>query len=83
MCPNLWHQSLQLKLAKKSIHTAKQTKQNAISGIGFLNASSSTGKTAFTSIQNDKYFSVSSSNSASVDLQLQMKLNYVSCQLSL
>ena len=52
---------------KKSIHTAKQTKnENAISGIGFLNASSSTGKTAFTSIQNDKYFSVSSSNSASV-----------------
>ena len=52
---------------KKSIHTAKQTKnENAISGIGFLNASSSTGKTAFTSIQNDKYFSVSSSNSVSV-----------------
>ncbi len=52
---------------KKSIHTAKQTKnENAISGIGFLNASSSTGKTAFTSIQNDKYFSVSSSNATSV-----------------
>ena len=53
---------------KKSIHTAKQTKnENAISGIGFLNASSSAGKTAFTSIQNDKYFSVSSSNATSVD----------------
>ena len=31
---------------KKSIHNAKQTKnENAISGIGFLNASSSVGKT--------------------------------------
>ena len=52
---------------KKSIHNAKQTKnENAISGIGFLNASSSTGKTAFTARQNDKYFSVNSSNAASI-----------------
>ena len=52
---------------KKSIHNAKQTKnENAISGIGFLNASSSVGKTAFTSIQNDKFFSVSSSSASTV-----------------
>jgi flagellar hook-associated protein 2 len=52
---------------KKSIHNAKQTKnENAISGIGFLNASSSLGKTAFTSIQNDKFFSVSSSSASTV-----------------
>ena len=52
---------------KKSIHTAKQTKnENAISGIGFLNASSSTGKAAFTARQSDKYFSVASSNAASI-----------------
>ena len=52
---------------KKSIHNAKQTKnENAISGIGFLNASSSVGKTAFTSRQSDKFFSVASSNAASV-----------------
>ena len=52
---------------KKSIHTAKQTKnENAISGIGFLNSSSSTGKAAFTARQSDKYFSVTSSNAASI-----------------
>ncbi|MDC0900344.1 flagellar filament capping protein FliD [Paracoccaceae bacterium] len=52
---------------KKSIHNAKQTKnENAISGIGFLNASSSVGKTAFTAIQNDKFFSVSSSSASTV-----------------
>ena len=52
---------------KKAIHSAKQTKnENAISAIGFLNASSLTSKTAFTAITNDKYFSVASSSASSV-----------------
>ena len=52
---------------KKAIHTSKQTKNdNAITGIGFLNSTSLTTKTAFTAVTNDKYYSVSSSNSASV-----------------
>ena len=51
----------------KAIHSAKQTKnENAISGIGFLNASSLASKTAFTAVTNDKYFSVTSSSSSSV-----------------
>ena len=52
---------------KKAIHSAKQTKnENAISAIGFLNASSLTSKTSFTAITNDKYFSVASSSASSV-----------------
>ena len=51
---------------KKAIHTSKQTKNdNAISGIGFLNSKSLTTKTAFTAVTDDKYYSVSSSNTAS------------------
>ena len=53
---------------KKAIHTYKQTKNdNAITGIGFLNSKSLTTKTAFTAVTDSKYYSVSSSNTASVN----------------
>ena len=55
---------------KKAIHTSKQTKNdNAITGIGFLNSKSLTTKTAFTAVTDNKYYSVSSSNAASVDFK--------------
>ena len=52
---------------KRAMHTSKQNKNdNAITGIGFLNSKSLTTKTGFTSVTNDKYYSVSSSKDASV-----------------
>tara|TARA_B100000963_G_scaffold53423_1_gene41558 strand:- start:5173 stop:7050 length:1878 start_codon:yes stop_codon:yes gene_type:complete len=62
---------------QKSLQNQKESKNtNAISGIGFLNSQSSVTKTAFTGISNDKYFSVTSSNTAAVDFDAtdEMKL---------
>ena len=50
---------------KKALHESKKNdSDNAISGIGFLNAQSSAAKTDFDARMTDKYFNVSSSNSA-------------------
>ena len=54
---------------KKAIHSDKKNKSdNAISGIGFLNAQTSLSKLAFDSRQSDSYFSISSSRSFLVAL---------------
>lgn len=54
---------------KKAIHNSKQEKNdNAISGLGFLNAKSLTTKTSFSSISNDKFFSVTSSSPTALEL---------------
>lgn len=53
---------------KKAIQSTKQEKNTeAISGLGFLNSKASTSKTAFSSITSDKYFNLSSSNTAAVE----------------
>ena len=54
---------------KRALQTEKkQTTENAISGIGYLNSQTSYTKSAFGSRANDTYFSLSSSNSAAITI---------------
>ena len=65
----------------KILQNQKEAKNsNAISGIGFLNSQSITSKTAFTGIQADKYFSVSSSNTAAVAFESTDEMKLVPTQ---
>ena len=70
---------------KKALHESKKNdSDNAISGIGFLNAQSSAAKTDFDARMTDKYFNVSSSNSAVVEFSSsdEMKLQPSQTEIS-
>ena len=52
---------------KRNLQKTKQEKtENAISGIGFLKSQASTTQTSFTSLKNDTFFEISSSNTSGV-----------------
>ncbi len=52
---------------KRNLQKTKQEKtENAISGIGFLTSQASTTQTSFTSLKNDTFFEISSSNTSGV-----------------
>ena len=66
---------------KKAIHNDKKNKSdNAISGIGFLNAQTSLSKLAFNSRQSDSYFAISSSNTSLVDFSSTDEMKLVPAQ---
>ena len=66
---------------KKAIHSDKKNQSdNAISGIGFLNAQTSLSKLAFDSRQSDSYFSISSSNTSLVDFSSTDEMKLVPAQ---
>jgi len=70
---------------KKALHVSKQTKSdNAISGIAFLNSQSAAIKTDSDARINDKFFDVSSSNSAVVEFSStdEMKLQPSQTEIS-
>ena len=55
---------------KRSLQTTKQEKtENAISGIGFLTSQANTTQNNFTSLKNDTFFDISSSNSTGIILK--------------
>ena len=69
----------------KTIQSAKKEKNTeAISGIGFLNSKATVSKTAFTDITSDKYFNLSSSNTAAVEFTAtdEMRLSPSQNQIS-
>ena len=54
---------------KRILHTSKLEKtENAISGIGYLNSQSSKTQANFTTIANDTFFDITSSNSSAVEV---------------
>ena len=66
---------------KKAIHSDKKNKSdNAISGIGFLNAQTSLSKLAFDARKSDSYFSISSSNTSLVDFSSTDEMKLVPAQ---
>ncbi len=66
---------------KKAIQVDKKNKSdNAISGIGFLKSQTSLSKATFDARQNDSFFSVSSSDSASVDFSSTDEMKLVPAQ---
>ena len=70
---------------KKALNESKKNDaDNAISGIGFLNSQSSVTKTAFDTRMTDKFFNVSSSNSAVVEFSStdEMKLQPSQTEIS-
>ena len=70
---------------KKALHESKKSdSDNAISGIGFLNSQSSATKAAFDARMTDKFFNVSSSNSAAVEFSStdEMKLQPSQTEIS-
>ena len=54
---------------KRILHTSKLEKtENAISGIGYLNSQSSKTQANFTTISNDTFFDITSTNSSAVEV---------------
>jgi flagellar hook-associated protein 2 len=70
---------------KKTMQSVKKEKNTeAISGIGFLNSKATTSKTALTGVTSDKYFNLSSSNTAAVEFTAtdEMRLSPSQNQIS-
>jgi len=70
---------------KKALHTDKKTSSdNAISGIGLLSSQSFLTQSSFDGLQNDSYFSVSSSDASAVDFSSsdEMKLEATQIEVS-
>ena len=56
---------------KRAIQTSKQEKtENAISGIGFLNSQAAVTQKNFNTISNDSFFTISSTNSSGVEINI-------------
>ncbi len=70
---------------KKALHTDKKTtSDNAISGIGLLSSQSFLTQSSFDSLQNDSYFSVSSSDESAINFSSsdEMKLEATQVEVS-